>query len=74
MSQSAERSLVAFLTKADSDNDEKLSPAQIALGKELRAAHKGASKHAAAKPVSAHKAAAAGQVRGLCSRRESSAE
>ena len=38
LSQSAEKSLVAFLTKADHAIHHKLSAAQIALGRELRAA------------------------------------
>ena len=57
LSRSAEKSLVAFLTKADHDEHQKLSPAQIALGRELRAAR--AHKAVAAKGAAAGKAATA---------------
>jgi hypothetical protein len=56
LSQSAEKSLVAFLTKADHAIHHKLSAAQIALGRELRAAR-------ARKAVVARKGAAAHQAR-----------
>jgi hypothetical protein len=56
LSQSAEKSLVAFLTKADHAIHHKLSAAQIALGRELRAAR-------ARKAVVAGKGPAAHQAR-----------
>ena len=55
---SAERKLVAFLTKTDVKVPEKLSPDQLALGAELRRARAHAAKagvKAATAPVAASK-------------------
>mmetsp|Transcript_21831 Transcript_21831/g.59811 ORF Transcript_21831/g.59811 Transcript_21831/m.59811 type:complete len:104 (-) Transcript_21831:36-347(-) len=57
LSRSAERSLVAFLSQADSMSSRKLSPDQVALGRELRQAR--AKEAVAGKKGAAPKAAAA---------------
>lgn len=55
---------MAFLTKADNDDNQKLSPAQMALGQELRAAraHKAVGKQGAASTAARPQSAVPDQV------------